>query len=266
GIAVDVQRWTESWRFTLSLKDRERSAGSWPVGQDDRLEVAEVQKPALARLHDEGRGHVDQDPGPTSCNATIAMQRRHTPARIAALIVRYAAARTAGERSGNLVAVSVGKAYVRAMEVTFTKVDNKRYTVAIMREHGPALLPRSGPGYDDLMPHDLAHYVVEEYFEIELGVWGQLAAGGCGILTPAPQDNTLKYKRRGQRIGQIGRDDMARSEQLVVVIVAAWERSIDRVKHQTRAYPIDIDAETLQGAVGRIDDVARRWQRLQHGA
>ena len=56
------------------------------------------------------------------------------------------------------------------MKVTFTKVDVKRYEITIVREHGPALLPRYGPGYDDLMPHDLAHYLVEESYGIELGV------------------------------------------------------------------------------------------------
>lgn len=152
------------------------------------------------------------------------------------------------------------------MKVTFTKVDDKRYFVAIDREKGPALVPRPGPGYDDLMPHDLAHYLVEEYFEIELGVWGQLAAGGGGIFAPAPEGNTWKYRQRGQRIGAIGREDMARSEQLVVITVSAWERSIDRIKHQTRESPIDVEADTLHGAVRRMDEVARRWQALQHGA
>jgi hypothetical protein len=152
------------------------------------------------------------------------------------------------------------------MKVTFTKVDDKRYSIAIERESGPALVPRPGPGYEDLMPHDLAHYLVEEYFEIELGVWGQLAAGGGGIFTPAPEANTLRYQRRGKRIAAIGCEDMARSEQLVVVIVSAWERSIDRIKHQTREFLIDIDADTLQGAVRRMDEVARRWQALPHGA
>ena len=110
------------------------------------------------------------------------------------------------------------------MQVTFTKADAKRYTVTIERENGPALVPRFAPGYDDLMPHDLAHYLVEEFFEIELGVWGQLAAGGGGIFTPAPEDNSLQYQRRSQRIGAIGRADMARSEQLVLVTVVTWEQ------------------------------------------
>jgi hypothetical protein len=152
------------------------------------------------------------------------------------------------------------------VRVTFIKVDDKRYSVAIERKHGPALVPRPGPGYDDLMPHDLAHYLVEECFEIELGVWGQLAAGGGGIFAPSPQDNTLNTQRRAKRIAEIGRADMKRSEQLVVVTVSAWERSINRVKHQTREFRIDADPDTLKGAVGRMDEVARRWQALQHGA
>jgi hypothetical protein len=164
------------------------------------------------------------------------------------------------------VTASANGAYLRGMEVTFIKVDDKRYSVAIEREHGPALVPRSGPGYDDLMPHDLAHYVVEEFFEIQLGVWGQLAAGGGGIFTPAPADNTLSYQRRGQRIGAIGRADMARSEQLAQVVVAAWEHSIGRVEHQARAFPVELDPDALRGAVSRMDEVARRWQALRHGA
>ena len=143
------------------------------------------------------------------------------------------------------------------MQVRFTKTDAKRYTVAIEREHGPALVPRFAPGYDDLMPHDLAHYLVEEFFEIELGVWGQLAAGGGGIFTPAPEDNSLQYQRRSQRIGAIGRADMARSEQLVLVTVVTWEQHIGRIKNQVRPFALDVDAEALRGAV-RPDGRGRR--------
>jgi hypothetical protein len=71
------------------------------------------------------------------------------------------------------------------MPVTFTKVDGKRYFVAIERGYGPPLLvPRSAPGYDDLMPHDLAYYLVEEHAGIELGVFGQVAYGD-GMLSEA---------------------------------------------------------------------------------
>jgi hypothetical protein len=151
------------------------------------------------------------------------------------------------------------------MQVTFTKVDAKRYRVAIDREQGPALVPRFAPGYDDLMPHDVAHYLVEESYEIELGVWGQLAAGGGGIFAPAPEDNTLRHQRRAQRIGTVGRADLARSEQLVVLTVATWERSIGRVKQRTRPAPLDVDPEGLAAAVHRMTEVAEEWRALPYG-
>ncbi len=149
--------------------------------------------------------------------------------------------------------------------MTFTKVDDKRYLVTIEREHGPALVPRFAPGYDDLMPHDLAHYLVEESYGIQLGVWGQLAAGGGGIFTPAPEDNTLRSQRRAQRIGAVGRADMARSEQLVVLTVFTWERSIGRVKQQTRPASLEVDPEDLAAAVRRMAEVAEQWRALPHG-
>ncbi|HCB05370.1 MAG TPA: hypothetical protein PLZ93_19130 [Nocardioides sp.] len=151
------------------------------------------------------------------------------------------------------------------MFVWFTKVDAKRYRITIDRQHGPPLLPRFAPGYDDLMPHDLAHYVVEEYFRIGLGVWGQLAAGGGGIFTPAPEDRSLRYQRRVERIGTVGRSDMARSEDLVVLTVDTWQRSTGRINGQTRHVDHDLDEETLAGAVRRMGQVSEQWRALARG-
>lgn len=151
------------------------------------------------------------------------------------------------------------------MQVTFTKVDGRRYRVTIQREHGPALVPRFGPGYDDLIPHDVAHYLVEEHYGIELGVWGQLAAGGGGIFTPAPEDNDLRNQRRAQRIAAVGRGDMARSEQLVVATVAAWERTVGRSRHRDLPVWVDVDPDELRTAVLRTAEVADRWRDLPKG-
>ncbi len=152
------------------------------------------------------------------------------------------------------------------MRVIFRKVKGNRYFVEIERQHGPPLVPRFGPGYDELMPHDIAHYLVEEHFNIELGVWGQLAAGGFGVFRPAPSDMNSVTRRRAQRIGRIGRSDMARSEALVVVSVAAWERSIGRHPQLVREVSMDVQVERIQAMVGRLDDVARQWRVLRHGS
>jgi hypothetical protein len=152
------------------------------------------------------------------------------------------------------------------MLVTFTKVDAKRYLVAIEREHGPPLVPRFAPGYDDLMPHDLAHFLVEEQFEIELGVFGQLAAGGSGIFKPDPGDDSVRFQRSAHRLASIGRDDMARSEKLVALCVAEWERAIGRRRHPRGDRVDQVEPEMLQAVVQRLQDMAVRWGKLQRGS
>ena len=134
------------------------------------------------------------------------------------------------------------------MEVTFTRVDDKRYLIAVVREHGPALLPRPGPGRPDPVPHDLAHWVVEEHHRLALGVWGQLAAGGGGYFYPAPEDDTLRHRRLVQRLSAAGRDDMVRSEHLAQAVVAAWRH-----------------AREPRGAVARLDEAVSRWRELGPG-
>jgi hypothetical protein len=151
------------------------------------------------------------------------------------------------------------------MEITFTKVDDKRYTVAIERRLGPPLVPRFGPGSDERVPHDIAHFLVEEYFGIGLGVWGQLAAGGGGLFFPAPEHNSLRYQRRAQRIGQLGRPDMQRSERLAGITVAAWQQGIDRAEHAPSPVPDEVGPRALADCIRRLSEVADRWQALPPG-
>jgi hypothetical protein len=146
------------------------------------------------------------------------------------------------------------------MRVTFTKLDAKRYEVSVEREHGPALLPRPGPSLDDEMPHDIEHFVVEEQLGIELGVFGQLAAGGSGIFFPAPQDNTLRNKQRAERIAAEGRSDMARSEELTRVVAAVRDGSATR-----GATRVSARCDEVAAAVRRLDELAREWAALAPG-
>ena len=151
------------------------------------------------------------------------------------------------------------------MRVTFTKTDARRYVVGVERHVMPALLPRYAPGYDDLMPHDLAHYLVEESYGIELGVFGQLASGASGLFYPAPEDRSLALQRRDKRIAGIGHDDMVRSESLVQVTMAAWEREVGRTWHQGLPVTIEVGPDELARAVRRIHEVSARWAALAHG-
>lgn len=135
----------------------------------------------------------------------------------------------------------------------FTKVDAKRYEVAIDRDRGPALLPRFGPAHDAEVPHDVAHWVVEVAHEIRLGVWGQLAAGGGGLFWPAPADRSHRYQQQVRRIAELGRPDMVRSEELAQRAVRAWRGATAP------------DDDRLGRAVAELDGAARRWQELPYG-
>jgi hypothetical protein len=151
------------------------------------------------------------------------------------------------------------------MRVTFTKTDAKRYVVAVDRAVAPPLLPRFGPGNDDLVPHDLAHYLVEEHYGIRLGVFGQLAAGASGLFYPAPEDRSLRLARRETRIAALGRDDMALSEKLVQVTMAAWEREVGRSWHQGLPVTVEVDPVQLAAGVRRIHEVSASWSALPFG-
>jgi hypothetical protein len=122
------------------------------------------------------------------------------------------------------------------------------------------------PGYDDYMPHDLAHYLVEESFGIRLGVFGQLAAGGRGVFVPHVDDDSARAQRTAHRIAVVGRRDMQRSETLVQVCMAEWmRRSGRRPRLPVAALGIDVEPNELDVMVERLDAVATRWHGLRVG-
>ena len=61
------------------------------------------------------------------------------------------------------------------MQIEFHKVAQRRYAVKILRENEAPLEMNPAPGFDDLMPHDLCHLIVEQVLKIENAIFGQIA-------------------------------------------------------------------------------------------
>lgn len=64
------------------------------------------------------------------------------------------------------------------MRVTFRRTHQRGYAVDVEREGADDLTMNPAPGYDDLLPHDLVHLLVERRWRLRDGIYGGLAAGG----------------------------------------------------------------------------------------
>lgn len=141
------------------------------------------------------------------------------------------------------------------MEVTFKRTAQRRYAVVVNRPGASALAMHPAPGYDPLLPHDLAHFIVERECGIALGVFGQLAAGG-DAATFHRSDGVVdrKLRRRGERLARENRAELARSEQLVYRCMRTW-RGGDRPAAD----------EEVERVCASFDEVSERWRKLPAG-
>lgn len=156
------------------------------------------------------------------------------------------------------------------MHVTFTKRHN-RYTIAVARERGPELAPRDGPGYDDALPHDAVHFIVEAEAGIACGVFGRIAAGRSNIFWAADpalrRSYSRKEKRRRPSRGE--QDDMALSERLSTLGPPLWELKAGRRTTLPEWLRLDepppVPDAVLDRIVERLGDFAERWAALAVG-
>lgn len=118
------------------------------------------------------------------------------------------------------------------------------------------------PGYDDKMPHDLAHFIVENEFGIEGGLFGQLAAGGfAGTFRPMEgRKKTGRVARASDRISAKSKDDAALSEKLVGVVSSIWSGSEYKPEQ-----PKGFSEENIRRVGERFEEISARWGSLAVG-
>src|SRR6266480_7699489 len=116
------------------------------------------------------------------------------------------------------------------MNVTFTRTGERRYRVSV---EGPGLISscmEPAAGYDARLPHDMAHFVVENELGITGGVFGQLAAGGTArTFRPTIEKGRRKVAKRGNRIAIANRNDALLSERLVAIACQTWNNALSEL-------------------------------------
>lgn len=169
------------------------------------------------------------------------------------------------------------------MDVVFRRIGARQYSTVVLRDGLPPQMV-GGPGYDDKMPHDLQHFIVERELGIKHGIFGFLAAGGEASGDPhepgrAASRRRRKAKRRDQRMKRRGvRDEGDASEAAAWVCWCEWLRRSRDPRAATIAEGMAItvskmaeNAQRLYGeeALTRVcacmDELSAKWSRLAIG-
>ena len=152
------------------------------------------------------------------------------------------------------------------MNVTFTKTAERRYRVSV---EGPGLVSswmEPAPGYDERLPHDMAHFVVENELGIRGGVFGQLAAGGhAGTFTGTAEAGKNKrgrarVVRRGHKIAAANRNDASLSERIVWLACATWKNIFSGMRSIE-----GVSSEDIKRVCREFDAVSAVWSKLNVG-
>jgi hypothetical protein len=169
--------------------------------------------------------------------------------------------------------------YGEAMDVVFTRTGERRYGLTVT---APGMAHRGmdpAPGYDDHIPHDLVHYIVEAELKLSAGLFGRAAEGGGSFLLlddmPGRRERSRQQRRMKRREAHLrekdhaGSADMARSEHLAAVCDLAWRRRHrgrgERPPWVTEPGSSDEDGPVVERVLARLDEIAPLWNALTVG-
>jgi len=165
------------------------------------------------------------------------------------------------------------------MNVIFRRTGERRYAVVVRIAGKPAQTMNPAPGFDEHIPHDLVHYVVEAELRLHAGVFGRAARGGGTFYaaeagpTDARQQarERRKQARREQSLARErqGGEQMRASERLAYLSDIAWRRKQGQKPSAEFAYarvePTLEEAARVERVVRRLDELAPRWRALPVG-
>jgi hypothetical protein len=164
------------------------------------------------------------------------------------------------------------------MHVIFRRTGERRYAVVVEVPGEAAQTMSPAPGFDEHIPHDLVHYVVEAELGLDAGVFGRAARGGGTFYAAQTAPNSReqarrrrKQARREQALGREGahQEQLDTSERLASLCDVAWRR-----RHGQRpdaafwspSSPVStLDAARVGRVVSRLDQLAPQWNQLPVG-
>ena len=154
----------------------------------------------------------------------------------------------------------------------------RRYAVVVTVAGQPPRAMDPAPAYDDDIPHDVVHYVVEAELGLANGVYGRAERWAGTFTSTAGRDVTARERARERRkqqrreralAAQDARNtaDMAQSERLAALCDVVWRRKHGQHADPARSAPAvpTADAADIERVVSRLDAIAPLWRTLPVG-
>ena len=134
----------------------------------------------------------------------------------------------------------------------------------VERDCASDLQMHPAPGYDDWLPHDMVHFLVERGAGLRDGIFGQLAAGGdAHTFVPTDQQRTRRWARRTERRNRTAGRDIARSEELAFAALVTWKARAAGHRPTRQLTPATVtEVDALMPA---LDVAAHDWHALPVG-
>jgi len=161
--------------------------------------------------------------------------------------------------------------------IVFVRGAGTRYRAVVRRSDG-VVLELDGGGYNkvggpvDRVPHDLAHFVVEDRLGLVAGLWGVIAAGGLFDHTRVVAGRQPPHAaRRGQAVVDAAGDRLSQAEMLVRAVADADRdgrpRNVAALRTAVgpRWWDPAITTDRLDAACRGLRESAAAWDALRPG-
>jgi hypothetical protein len=160
--------------------------------------------------------------------------------------------------------------------IEFFKPERRRYRSVLHRRDG-LVIELDGGGYNKVggpareLPHDLAHFVVEDALGLEAGLWGVLAAGGMfGHAKVIAGRRPPHAATRAQAVVDAAGDRLSQAEMLTRFVcdlaLDGADRDVRRLKAAAgERWWRETSAEQLERACRGLRETSVRWRDLRPG-
>lgn len=163
------------------------------------------------------------------------------------------------------------------MRLRLTRLDERRYETVIARSDGVTYHVK-GVGHMGAIPHDLAHFAIEQGLGIRRGFWGSVADGAVfGSLTHVSGRRKPKAAERSQQILKANKDQLTETEILVGLFNQALEEGLGPdspvLRERLRRYvwtppghrPREFTDEEIAAVCGGWRRMLEMWRQLPIG-